>query len=184
MKKYISLLRGINVSGQKKINMNDLKSLYSSLNLFSVRTYIQSGNVLFCSNQDDELILKHSIEREIEKEYKFKVPTIVLNAIKLKRILSNNPFHGNDIDFKKLYVIFLSLKPASSQVKLLHETELNEVSFLLDKDIIYLYCPEGYGRTRFNNNFFEKKLKVDATTRNWNTVTKLGNMLKEISCIK
>ena len=92
MTKYISLLRGINVSGQKIIKMTELKDLYESLNFTNVTTYIQSGNVVFCSNEKDIKKIQKIIEQKIEEVYNFSVPTLLLTENKLKKILSNIPF--------------------------------------------------------------------------------------------
>ncbi len=92
MQTYISMLRGINVSGQKKIRMADLKSLYESLGLENVQTYVQSGNVVFDSPEKDTAKLTKSIEAQIEKVYGFSVPVLIRTADDFRRVIESHPF--------------------------------------------------------------------------------------------
>lgn len=178
MQTFISILRGINVSGQKKILMDDLKSLYDHLQFKDVKTYIQSGNVIFKSDEklsDAELAKK--IEDEIFKKYKFQVPVIIRSEDEMEKIISANPFlKEKNIDPKKLHVTFLSKIPGKENIEQLEGMDFLPDRFKVSAKEIYLYVPNGYGETKISNTFFEKKLKVNATTRNWNTVNKLSEM--------
>ena len=182
MNKYISLLRGINVSGHKKIKMTELKELYESLNFSNVATYIQSGNVVFCSNEKDVKKIQKIIERKIEDVYNFHVPTLVLIESKLKKIISNMPFYLSNIDLSKLAVSFLYSTPEKSLVKNIDKFKSEREEFILLEDVIYLYCPDGFGRSKLTNNLFETKLKVTATSRNWKTTNKLSELINELDC--
>jgi uncharacterized protein (DUF1697 family) len=175
MNVYISLLRGVNVGGHKII-MTQLKELYESLHLEEVKTYIQSGNVIFQSEENDRNRLKNILEQEIEHEFNLKIPLIIMTRDELKKVINNNPFYNEDKS--KLYITFLF----NSYKKLL-EREIEKVKdknekYYLGKKEIYLFLPQGYGRTKLNNNFFEKKLKVSATTRNLKTIEKLYGLAK------
>jgi uncharacterized protein (DUF1697 family) len=177
MNKYISLLRGINVSGQKLIKMTELKELYESLNFTNVTTYIQSGNVVFCSIEKNVKKIQKQIEQKIEDVYNFSVPTLILTENKLKKIISSIPFDLSKMDLSKLAVTFLDSKPDKTLIKNLDKFKGDREEFIISEDVIYLYCPDGFGRTKLTNNLFENKLKVTATSRNWKTTIKLFEMI-------
>jgi uncharacterized protein (DUF1697 family) len=172
METYIALLRGINVSGQKMIKMPELQILFSKHGFKNVRTYIQSGNIIFeCKKTNPDVLVK-LLEEKILKHFKFEVPVIIRHQDEIKSILKNNPFLTKRNEEKdKLYVTFLSNE--SGKYEKSDESEKSD-EFILSGKNIYLFCPNGYGRTKLNNNFFENKLKVKTTTRNWKTVEKLS----------
>lgn len=178
MATYISLLRGINVSGQRKIKMDDLKILFESLNFKNVRTYIQSGNVVFEDNNTDYGLLYKIIEDKILKEFGLEVPVIMRNQDQLKVILRDNPFltRGN-IEKSALYVTFLQDYPNDGVLDKINAVSFAPDEFRLIGKEVYLFCPNGYGRTKLNNSFFENKLKLKATTRNWRTINELHEMV-------
>lgn len=175
MQTFISILRGINVSGQKKILMADLKDLYESLKLKDIITYIQSGNVIFKSNEKlSDIALAKKIETAIFKKYDFDVPVIIRSKDEIHKIISTNPFlKERNIEAKRLYVTFLSETPAKENVESVKRFDFSPDRFFITGKEVYLCVSNGYGETKLSNNFFEKKLKVNATTRNWNTVQKL-----------
>lgn len=178
MKTYISLLRGINVSGQKKILMADLKALYETLKFKDVVTYIQSGNVIFKTDKkESNQSLAKKIEQSIFKKYSFNVPLIVRSTSEIENIISNNPFlKDSNIDTDKLHVTFLSETPEKEKLNSIAQFDYSpDKSIIIDQEV-FLYCPDRYGETKFSNMFFENKLKVSATTRNWKTVNKLAEM--------
>ena len=178
MKKYISLLRGINVSGQKKIKMVDLKSIYESLGFANVKTYIQSGNVVFESSISDVKKLKRKTEQKVEKIFGFPVSVIIRSNKEFKRIIHCNPFIGNDKteDDSKFHITFLTKVPAESAAETVRQSAEKPEALEIRGKEVYLYCPNGYGRTKLSNSFLERKLGVTATTRNWKTVKKLYNL--------
>ncbi len=178
MTTFISILRGINVSGQKKILMQDLKSVYEDLQFKDVRTYIQSGNVIFKSDGKlSDTALAKKIEQAILKRYDFNVPVIIRSVEELKKVISTNPFlKENNIDIERLYVTFLSEIPIKTNMEGIKVPGVSSDRFVINNKEVFLYCPGGYGETKLSNNFFENKLKVAATTRNWKTVNKLFEM--------
>lgn len=171
MATYVSMLRGINVGGQKKIKMKDLKELYESLNFKDVKTYIQSGNVVFRYPDSPVLELTEKIENEIKKVFDFHVPVFIRTKDELQDAVKNNPFKELDVD--KLHVTFLSDIPTEKPVKEIDKIKDKSEKFSIILKEIYLFLPHGYGRTKLSNEFFEKNLKVSATTRNWKTLNKL-----------
>ncbi|MFA5874155.1 MAG: DUF1697 domain-containing protein [Anaerolineales bacterium] len=181
MKTFISLLRGINVSGQNKIRMPELKRLSESLNLGNVVTYIQSGNVIFDCAEQDPAYLASSIEAEITRSFGTSVRVFLRDKNRFQQIIDSNPFSNQrNEDSEKLHVTFLSDSPSESALSNLPvpadpkgSGAGNADEFLVYNKEIYLFCPNGYGRTKLSNNFFERKLSVSATTRNWKTVNAL-----------
>ena len=178
MPTFISLLRGINVSGQKKILMADLKVLYEKLGFNNVQTYIQSGNVVFdCAEDKSNLAIAEIIEHAIEQEYNFQVPVIVKQADDLISTINNNPFTEEvGADPSRVAVTFLESLPTVENLIKLEGVDYPPDRFIIDGLNIYLHCPISYGNSKLSNNFFESKLKVRATSRNWRTINKLVEM--------
>jgi len=179
--KYISILRGINVSGQKKIRMADLKRLYESLGFKEVVSYIQSGNVLFHSKEEGIPGMISLIEKAIEDSYAFHVPVQVLTGEYLHSIIKDCPFEPVDPieDGKKVSVTFLASEPDEEKIQEVLSYLKPPDKLIIRGKAVYFYCPGGYGKTKLSNNFLERKLKVVATTRNWKTVLKLAELSKE-----
>ena len=175
METYISILRGINVSGHKKIEMAGLKALYEALNFKDVVTYIQSGNVIFkAGDKAANIQLSEKIGKAIFEEFNFEVPVIIRTRFEIEKIISANPFlQQSDIHVEKLHITFLSEVPEEERSKKIVSLNYPPDKFIIQNKEVYLYVPGSYGNTRLSNNFFESKLKVSATTRNWKTVNKL-----------
>jgi len=173
---YIALLRGINVSGHHKIKMTELKQLFLDLGYHDVSTYIQSGNVIFKSNIKESILIEDTIISAIQKHFGHAIKVLILTKNELTTIFNANPFLAKNptMDISKLHVTLLNNKPDLAgipPIEILVKTNNDE--FQLIENTIYLHCPSGYGKTILNNNLFEKKLKVSATTRNWKTISKL-----------
>lgn len=177
MAKYIALLRGINVSGQKPIKMAELKTHFEDLNYKNVATYIQSGNIIFDSENFNLDILANEIRDKIKNHYGWDVPVIVIRSDYLKLISENNPFIvQSNASIDKLYVTFLKEEPLAELAEKFKAFDYKPDAFLLKGKVLYGFVPESYGNTKFSNNFIENKLKTAATTRNWKTVLKLLEM--------
>ncbi|KAA3614638.1 MAG: DUF1697 domain-containing protein [Calditrichaeota bacterium] len=175
--KYIVLLRGINVSGQKKIKMEDLRSHLRDLHFTDIQTYIQSGNIIFKYNSTNQATLAEAIKNKIAEKYNFDVPVLVLTTTELEIAVANCPFSpATGQETKRIYFTFLSETPIPERVAKLKKLDYNPEQYILAGKTIYFYSPNGYGRAKMNNNFFENQLKVAATTRNWKTVHKLLEM--------
>lgn len=174
MPRYISLLRGINVSGQKAVRMDELRAVYESLGLERVSTYIQSGNVVFSARSTD---LGKRIEAAIRQHFGFDVPVLVRDADNIGKLLSNNPFVGEPgIDVAHLHVSFAAATLPSAVTDALSRLARGREAFHLGESEIYLYCPDGYGRSKLTNTNLEKALGQIVTTRNWKTVNRLHEM--------
>ena len=176
--KMISILRGINVSGQKQIKMADLVNLFESLGFNEVTTYIQSGNVIFSGDDSDLESLKIQIEEAIERTFHFHVPVILRTHDDLSRIIHACPFGEIDAnrDGTKYLVTFLSSEPSEDKIIEIGEFVIAPERLEVINREVFLYCPNGYGKSKLSNTFLEKKLGVFTTTRNWKTVLKLREL--------
>lgn len=175
METYIAMLRGINISGHKIISMSRLKEIFEEMKLRNVRTYIQSGNVIFEYRETDQDKLAGKIEAIILKSLGFSVSVIIRTRRELLHILNNNPFLiGRNADIDRLFVTFLNDEPKPDDIKKVREGDYKPDEFVVSGKEIYGCCPNGFGRTKLTTNFFEKKFKTTATARNWKTVQKLS----------
>jgi uncharacterized protein (DUF1697 family) len=169
---YISLLRGINVSSQKKILMAELKALYEELGFANVKTYIQSGNVVFEYQKIKATKLQEIIFEKINNHYGFEVPNLILTPKEVEEALKNNPYQN----IEKPYFTFLSETPTQENIDTLNSISFENEFFELKEKVIYSHYPNGAGKAKMTLNFFEKKLKVNGTARNINTTKKLLEM--------
>ena len=179
MEKYASILRGINVSGHNIMKMKALQAMCEGLGFRNVQSYIQSGNLVFESESASTEKLSEIISEGILKSFGFNVPVIVIRKDQLKSIAENNRYiHERGEDESRLHVTFLSAEP---EPRLAGELDTNLYlpdEFYISGRSVFLFCPNGYGNTRLSNVFFEKKLKVRATTRNWKTLLELVKMIE------
>ncbi|CAA6820970.1 MAG: Unknown protein [uncultured Sulfurovum sp.] len=175
-KTYISLLRGINVGGHKKILMADLKALYELLGFEKVETFIQSGNVVFNTDKSAETLLEE-IQKAIANKYGFEVLVQIRQIADFENIIKSCPYTKLDLEVDKatkIMITFLDALPKEEDItELMTYVKTPEQLVVLGKEA-YLYCPNGYGKTKLNNNFLESKLKVNATTRNWKSVMRIS----------
>ncbi|CAG5067879.1 hypothetical protein DYBT9623_00606 [Dyadobacter sp. CECT 9623] len=179
---YIAILRGINVSGKNMVKMPALAAMFEQEGFENCRTYIQSGNVLFTFEETDEQELAAQITDAIANAFGYDVPVIVLKVDTMQSVFDKNPFlKAQKEDIADLYVTFLSESPALELVEKIDAQKYQPDQFVLEGNTIYIHCPQGYGRTKLNNNFFESKLKVAATTRNWKTVAELVRQGNELA---
>ncbi|SRR6266702_4810341 len=176
----VAMMRGINVVGQKIMRMENLRASFEALGFRRVRSYVQSGNIIFKSTKFPSDNLSKLIEERILSDYDFSVPVFLRTADEVKKIVSGNPFlNEKGIDSSKLHVTFLSAVPSEAALAKLDTLNENPDQFRIKGREVYLYCPNGYGRIKLSNAAFEKLLSVEATTRNWKTVNKLVEMSSE-----
>jgi uncharacterized protein (DUF1697 family) len=179
MPSYVAMLRGINVSGSKPVKMEALRASFEALGFEHVRTYVQSGNVVFEAKERTAAPLGAKVAARIKRDFGFEVPVLVLGAAELGRVVEQNPFlkqRGQEIDPTKLHVTFLAAAPAAAGLKKMEGVASGRDAFHCLGKTIYLVCPDGYGNTKLTNNAFERALAAAATTRNWKTVTTLAAM--------
>jgi uncharacterized protein (DUF1697 family) len=177
----IALLRGINVGGKNTVRMAELVSLLQSLHFANVSSYLQSGNFVFDHNRAGPSALSDGIEQAISQKFGFDVKVIVRTAEELRSLILGNPLLGMPkIDKEKLHVTFLKEAPQKPDISYFEEVKDAEELLRIKGKEVFLYCPNGYGRSKLTNQAFEKKLSTVATTRNWKTVNALAEMVKTI----
>jgi uncharacterized protein (DUF1697 family) len=174
---YIAMLRGINVSGQKLIKMELLRASFEALGFGGVKTYVQSGNIVFTTAKISEAGLIQKISKKILADFGHEVSVLVRTPAGLGAVIKQNPLLKlPGINEGRVYVTFLSSPAPKGAEELLQPLAAKSDRFSVSGREIYFYCPEGYGNTKFSNNAIEKKLSVQATTRNWHTVNALFEM--------
>lgn len=176
MTKYIILLRGINVGGHRKVPMAELRELFTMSGFKNVQTYIQSGNMILESSYNSKKI-KTTAEELILQHFGFEATTLVKTESELKTIFDSCPFQ-NDVK-EKSYFMMLGSMPDREGLEEVSELSYKGEEINITNNCIYFFSANGYGRTKFNSNFFERKLKVNATARNYKTMLKLLAMVKE-----
>jgi uncharacterized protein (DUF1697 family) len=174
MHQYILLLRGINVGGHRKIKMADLKALLQTLGYAEVQTYIQSGNIIL-QTEESTTEVAQKVKDAITKDYGFELPTMAISIEEWAEVIEAMPFKEVEEE-KFLHLTYLAEKPEQEVFQNIKVPLKGEEAYQLIDKTIYLYCPNGYGRTKMTNDFWEKQLKVAATTRNWKTSKKLLEM--------
>jgi len=170
---YVALIRGINVGGHNRISMAELRSVFSSLGHQDVTTLIQSGNVVFGSGAGDAAAVAREIELRLAADFGLGVSVLLRTPPELAQVAGNNPFLTGETDLARLHVLFLDGPPAAGAVAGLDPIWSPPDRFNVHGREIYVHYPNGAGRSRLTVGYFESRLGVSATARNWNTVLRL-----------
>ena len=170
---YVALMRGVNVGGQNKLPMKHLIDIFDCARAQDVRTYIQTGNVIFSSTAVAAKQIASAVRNEIERRHAYNVPVVIRSAAALRRVVAANPFLHHGAATEKLHVAFLAKKPTAAMVKELDPDRSPGDRYELQGSEIYLYCPNGMARTKLTNAYFDAQLSTTSTIRNWRTVLKL-----------
>lgn len=176
---WIALFRGINVGGHNKLPMKELVILLERLGLDDVKTYIQSGNVVFSTSDSNSNRLSEEIAQTVKKKFGFQPKILLLRAIDFVEVMRANPFSEAEGDPKTLHCFFLSEKPGAANVPGLNDAKAVDERFVLTDKVLYLHAPQGIGRSKFVQRA-ERLLGVPATARNWRTVTKLAELSQQL----
>jgi len=170
----ISFLRGVNVGGHAKIKMDALRDLCVSLKFQEPQTFIQSGNVIFKTTERSLVLVAKRLQQAIEKKFACRPEVILRTADELRRVISKNPFKGRvDIEPGKLLVYFLAAEPAKDATKSLAALAIEpEELHLIDREL-FIYFPNGQGKSKLSWARVDKALQTTGTGRNWNSVTKI-----------
>lgn len=171
----VSLLRGVNMTGHNTVKMTDLVAVYRKLGLRDAESYIQSGNVIFNIPENKSLqLLSSRIEEAILKKFNFKIPVIIRTLDELKETISVDLFKDEkSFNEDRLSVIFLKEFPQPEQIEKVKSIDYPPDKFKIIGKEIFIYCPNGFGKTKLYTSFFENKMKVTGTARNWKTVNKI-----------
>ncbi|MFH8976576.1 DUF1697 domain-containing protein [Streptomyces sp. NPDC017890] len=172
---YAALLRGINVGGARKLPMADLRALLEGLGHDAVRTHLQSGQAVFASGHGDEDSLAAELTGAIEKRFGFAVDVIVRDHAYLKAVAEQCPFPAADLEAKQLHVTYFSAPVDAERFETVDRSACLPEEFRLGDRSLYLYAPDGLGRSKLAEALARPRVTkgLIATTRNWNTVTKL-----------
>jgi len=174
---YVALLRGVNVSGQRAVPMAKLREALAAIGLLDVRTYLQSGNVVFRAANGSPEALSGAIHATIEREFGHDVDVLVLRADEFARIAGSNALLAEqDVDAAMLHVTFLFGPKDAGRIAGLTPPAAAGERVEPGDGVLYLYLPHGYGRTKLSGAYFERALQTRTTTRNWRTVTALAEM--------
>ena len=178
MPTYIALIRGINVGGNKILPMADLREALTKSGLNQVKTYIQTGNVIFKYSGIAVDKLENHIASVIKERFGFDIVVIVRKPEELQIIIDKCPFSQQKME--KSYFALLHQEPDGELMNNLQEITFPNEEFVVTPQCVYLFSAAGYGRAKANNNFFENKLKVNATSRNYKTMTKLLSLCQDL----
>jgi uncharacterized protein (DUF1697 family) len=178
-KSHVALLRGINVGGKNKLPMRDLARMFVEVGCRDVRTFIQSGNVIFRAESKVIVLLRDRIVKQIAMRYKYQTSLILRTVADLDSIFRRNPFLERGVPEDDLHVLFLADVPESSAVSLLDPDRSPPDEFEVRGKEIYLRLPNGAGATKLTNAYFDSRLATTSTGRNWRTTTKLLAMARE-----
>jgi uncharacterized protein (DUF1697 family) len=174
----VALMRGLNVGGANRMPMTDLSQFFVEAGCNNVRTYIQSGNVIFQASQSKLEKLPALIAKSIGERFGFKVPVVLRTVEQLGETIQNNPFLKAGAEESTLHVYFLANVPDARNVSGLDpERSSPDVFFVRGRDI-YLQMPNGMARTKLTNTYFDSKLATVSTARNWRTVLKLFELMQ------
>jgi uncharacterized protein (DUF1697 family) len=173
---HVALLRGINVGGKNMLPMKDLTKMFADAGCTDVRTYIQSGNVVFEAPAGAPGVADHVV-RHIEKRFGFRIPVILRTSHQLLKTIRDNPFLTTVADQRWLHVYFLANAPNARAIAGLDPARSAPDAFHVLGQEIFLHLPNGMGRSKLTNAYFDSKLSTTCTARNWATVLKLSEMM-------
>jgi uncharacterized protein (DUF1697 family) len=179
---YICFLRGVNVGGNKLLKMAELKVLFDALKLRDAKTYLQSGNVVFRSDETDRAVLMRRIEEGIRKKSGMDVKIILRTTDELREVIAANPLPPEDRNPSRLLVAFLGGAITDVAKALLTTLKLASEELHFGKRELYIYFSEGIANSKLSNALTERKLGVNVTARNWNTVNALLKIGEELDC--
>ncbi len=178
------MLRAVNVGGHNKIKMDALRALYETLKLRDAQTYVQSGNVIFRSEERDISRLTKRIEDGMQRKFGFRPDVILRTAAEMREVVARNPFaKRRGIEPGKLLVTFLASDPGEEAREKVRQMKCDPEELRIEGRELYIYFPKGQGRSKLSGAALEKALKTPATGRNWNSVTKMLEMAEKLgSC--
>lgn len=180
MNTHIALIRGINVGGHRRLLMKDLRAILERLGLSNVKTYLQSGNVVFQSSSGDTCQLSHDIGKAISESCQFTPEVFVLSLEEWRSDIASNPFPEGECDPTSLHLFFLRSRPDSPDMGKLESLRSANEKFELSGTVFYLHAPDGIGRSKLAANV-EKALGVVLTARNWRSVKAVMSIALEVA---
>ena len=176
---YVALLRGINLGGRNKLPMRDLSAMFVEAGCTAVRTYIQSGNVVFDAPPELAARLPDVIAARIAGEFGYRTPVVQRTAAQMREVVTGNPFLSAGADPATLHVLFLAAPPDPQRTAALDPDRSPPDRFAVRGPDVFLHLPGGAARTKLTNDYFDAKLGTVSTGRNWRTVTTLLDLMSD-----
>jgi uncharacterized protein (DUF1697 family) len=177
----IAMLRGVNVGPHNRIKMQDLRAMCGTLKLRDAQTYVQSGNVIFCTDERDSVKLSRCLQDAIEKKFGFRCDVICRSTAEVRKVVARNPFATRrDLDPRKLLVTFLSGDPGEEARAKIRALKIEPEELWIQGRECFVYFPRGMGRSKFAWPAIGKMLRVSGTGRNWNSVIKMLAMAEKL----
>jgi uncharacterized protein (DUF1697 family) len=181
MTTYVALLRGVNVGGKNKLPMKDLAAIFVEAGCADVRSYIQSGNVVFRASPREATTLPGWISDKVAERFGHRPPVMLRTLEQVEAVLRNNPFLHGGVDENALHVVFLADLPGPERVAGLDPNRSAPDAFVVRGQEIYLHLPNGVADSKLTNAYFDSKLGTISTGRNWRTVNKLADLLRSLA---
>jgi uncharacterized protein (DUF1697 family) len=176
---HLALLRGINVGGKNRLPMKDLAALFVAAGCTDVRTYIQSGNVIFAATPAVSARVDALVTEQITARFGYRTPVVLRTVERLRDVVSHNPFLEAGVAEDKLHVLFLADEPGPDRVAALDPGRSPPDAFIVRGREVFLHLPEGVADSKLTNAYFDSKLATVSTGRNWRTVTTLLRLMEE-----
>jgi len=175
---HVALLRGINLGGKNRLAVKDLTAMFADAGCRGVSAYIQSGNIIFTAAPGLASRIAALITAQIKKRFGHEVPVVLRTMDELKKVIANNPFLKAGAAERELHVVFLADAPDAARVRTLDPDRSPPDTYQVRGREIYLRLPNGMGRSKLTNQYFDSKLATVGTARNWRTVTTLLELMK------
>ncbi len=176
---YVALLRGINVGGKNRVPMRELEEVFVEAGCRDVRTYIQSGNVLFSVDPPLAQSISARLAAAIAERFGYEIPVLLRTGEQLRDVIRDNPFLEAGAPENALHILFLAGLPEPDRVAALDPDRSRPDAFVVRGQEVYLWLPNGVARTRLTTDHFDSKLATTSTGRNWRTVVKLFELMQE-----
>jgi uncharacterized protein (DUF1697 family) len=181
MTTVIAMLRGVNLGSHNRIKMDALRALCTSLKLRDAQTYVQSGNVVFRTSEQDLARLAKKIENGIERDFGFRTDVILRSSSEMRDVIGRNPFaKRSGIEPSRLLVLFLAGDPSPEASAKVRSIKADPEQLRMDGRELYIYFPNGIGRSKLSTASIERALKTAGTGRNWNSVTKMLEVAEQL----
>lgn len=179
MHTYIAFLRAVNLAGHNSVKMKALTTIFTDLGFSNVETYIQSGNVIFQTKTTDDY--SEVIKKDILRVTGLNITVIIRTPEQIKKTISDNPFHNPDeYDLTRVAVLFLTSEPDIEMKAKMSDYDFSPDKMAISGTEIFIFCPTGFGRSKLNTGFFEKKIGIECTARNWNTVNAILEIAEKL----
>jgi uncharacterized protein (DUF1697 family) len=174
---YVALLRSVNVAGHGRMSMSDVQRTFETLGYTDVSSYIQTGNIIFRSPAKSQRNLTLAIEGQLASDFGSSPAVILRTGPDLVRIAAASPFPKKGADPARHHVTFLAEQPDRAHLEAFRPPPSGRDELLIDDEEVYVHTPDGYATTKLTGTYLERHLGVVSTTRNWNTVTKLSELV-------